>query len=703
MFGGGVLAVESEASGGGRTGGRLPFRSDVEGLRAVAVLLVVAFHAAMPWCSGGFIGVDVFFVISGYLITALLSDELRRTGTISLPAFFGRRIRRLIPAAAVVLVTTLLLSAVVMPPLEIARTAASVQAAAGYVSNIHFLRLASDYFSGEAASSPIVHTWSLSVEEQFYIVWPLLLLLLARSAGRRELSRRWLAWTLTAIGALSFIAASFYTTANHSLAFYGTPLRAWEFAVGGLVSTIAWRASEAERGSIVWSGLLGWGGLALIICAGATYSAATEFPGVTALVPVAGTAMVLIAGAMSSSPRRSARALLSTAPMQWIGRRSYGWYLWHWPVLVVGAVLMPGDGALARIALAVASLPLAALTFRYVEMPSRAIGAAGHGGAKREWRIIRLGFAASLAVIAIAEAARQVATVASRSPAQRAFTAAAEDVALPYRSGCVNGENDDRVHVCEYGTRHATTTIALFGDSHATQWFPALEAIAHERNWGLVLIAKTRCATAAVPVYAPGMRTESLGCRRWRAAAMDTIRRRRPTFVVLSNALVYVRGPRLSSEVPAVSPETWTAGMIATLAAFRASQLPTIVIQDTPLLTANAPICLARSGWLGRRTNTCATSRPLAINSVVADAEQRAIDAVPGNHLIDLTDALCGPTICAPIVGGIIAYSDNEHLTASMARSLAPRLESALDDLKLGTLVVGDERVDEGARLPSIR
>jgi peptidoglycan/LPS O-acetylase OafA/YrhL len=685
------LAVRAQVSSESRRGGRLQFRSDVEGLRGVAVLLVVAFHARVSAFSGGFVGVDAFFVISGYLITALLTEEIERTGSLSLVAFFARRIRRLIPAAAVVLLATVLLSAIVLPPLEVIRAATATQAAAAYMSNVHFLRLASDYFSGESASSPIVHTWSLSVEEQFYLMWPLVFLGLARAMRGRTLCRRHLAWLLTAIGVMSFAAASFYTTANHWLAFYSMPLRAWEFACGGLASMIGWRAASEEIGSgrRLLNVVMGWAGLGLLLSAGAIYSASTEFPGVAAAWPVTGAAMILVAGAMPMRAKWSVGTALSAAPMQWIGRHSYSWYLWHWPVLALGTSLLPAAGVLGRVAFAAFALLLAALTYKFVEAPARAAARAGGVEPRREWRTVRLGLAAALVVICAAEITRREAMAASQGPAQRAFTRAATDVADPYRDGCVNGQDDARVHICTYGMPEARTTIALFGDSHAVQWFPAVDAIARQHQWRLLVIAKTRCATAVVPVYTPSTGVESALCRRWRAATMDSLRLRHPAVVVLSNALLYIRGPRLSSKVPAVTSDVWTAGMIATLHAFKASRIPTIVIQDTPLLAANVPICLARSGWFGHRTNSCATDRLIAINAEVAIAEQHAIDAVPGNHLIDLTDAICSPTICAPIVRGIIAYSDNEHLSASMARSLAPVLGRAFDELKIETPVSG--------------
>jgi len=651
----------------------LSLRGDIEGLRAFAVLLVVAFHAGVSGLSGGFVGVDVFFVISGYLITRLLRAEISRTGTIRLPAFYARRIRRLLPAAGFVLVVSLPLAAMVLSPIQMIGTAVSAQAAAAYVSNVHFLRLASDYFSGDVTSNPMLHTWSLSVEEQFYLAWPLVLLVFARAGSHRRL-----AWALTAIGLVSFAASCRYTSTNESLAFYGTPLRAWEFACGGLASMFVPASGEAPSPAArVWYAAGGWLGVALIVVAAGVYSATTEFPGAAALVPVAGASLLLIAGAPRSAPPvGSAGRVLSAPGMRWIGRRSYSWYLWHWPILVLGTASHVAVNLPARLGLAAIALLLADVTYRFIEQPARAASFDPANRRGRPWRAIQLGIAGTVAVIACAEGVRRWAITASNSPGQRAYTAAASDIAAPYQDGCVNATRDDRVHVCVYGVPSSPTRVALFGDSHAVQWFPALDEIARARGWTLLVISKSRCATADVPVYEAGSRHRSLACERWRRAAMDTIERRHPAFVVLSNALVYVRGPRLDPEVPAVSVGRWEGGIARTLGGFQERGIATIVIRDTPLLAANVPLCLARSGWLGHAT--CATDRARALNGDVAGAERRAVATMSDSREIDLSDALCGRRICPPMVNGIVAYSDNEHLTATMARSLAPALEQAL-------------------------
>lgn len=657
------------------------FRTDVEGLRALAVLLVVAFHVGVPGFSGGFVGVDVFFVISGYLITALLCREVDQTGTISLSAFFARRMRRLLPGAAVVLLATLVLAALVSSPLQMIQTAVSARAASGYLSNVHFTRLASDYFSGDVRLNPMLHTWSLSVEEQFYLVWPWVILVFARPwKTTGGLARRRLGWSLAAIGMLSFAASCWYTTANHSLAFYGTHLRAWEFACGGLASLVVPQSAVSTRWFTgrLWSAAIGWTGVVLVLMAAVLYSASTEFPGAAALLPVVGTSMLLIAGIMpEGSAPGSAAYVLSTSLAQWIGRRSYGWYLWHWPILILGTALVPTAGLAVRVAFAAAALLLAALTFRFVETPTRTPNRQPFAA----WRTIRFGVATTLVMIASAEIARRWATMSSQSATQRTYSAAATDVAEIYRDGCVNTDDDDRVRVCAFGVPSSPTTVVLFGDSHAVQWFPALEAIARTRQWRLLVVAKSRCATADVPVYLPGSPRRFAACDRWRAAAIDTLRHRHPTFIVLSNAARYVDDRGRASDLRTVTAVEWEAGMVRTLESFRMIGTPVVLIRDTPRLDVNVPICLSRSGWLSRLGNSCATDRASAINGDVVGAEQRAIAAVRGTHVIDLTDVLCRRVSCPPTIRGLVAYSDRDHLTAAMARSLAPMLGAAIDDV----------------------
>jgi peptidoglycan/LPS O-acetylase OafA/YrhL len=658
------------------------FRTDVEGLRALAVLLVVLFHLGIPTFSGGFVGVDVFFVISGYLITALLCREMANTGSISILAFLARRMRRLLPVAAVVFVATLILSAAALPPLQLSKAASSVRAATAYVSNVHFFRLASDYFSGDVKSNPVLHTWSLSVEEQFYFIWPWIILL-ALGGGKQpaEANRRRLGWALAVIGSLSFAFACRYTASNQSLAFYATHLRAWEFASGGLASLVATSSHENTRPllSDLRATAAGWIGFALIVFSSVTYSSATEFPGASALVPVFGTSLLLVAGdGRSWFAMGSVGRILSSRPAQWIGKRSYGWYLWHWPILVLGLSVFPRASIETRMAFVGAALMLAAFTYRFIESPARRDN---KYSARAEPTII-LGLGTSLVVLGLASVTRWWADVEAHGPAQRTVSAAVLDIPAVYRDRCVNAPDDERVRVCEYGPPSATT-IALFGDSHAAQWFPALDAVARQRHWRILFVAKTRCATADIPVFDLDTGRRFNACERWRDSALDTLLRRRPTVIVLSNATRYIGDPRRPAVAGTVTASAWRAGLARTLDQFGRASIPVLLIRDTPLLAVDVPFCLARVGPLSHAVNSCASDRSRSTRPDVLDAEWAAISTRPGNRLVDLTDQLCQPSSCQPTLYGRVAYKDREHLTATVAATLAPYLATALDDFAL--------------------
>ena len=326
---------------------RPPFRADIEGLRAVAILLVVAYHAGTPGFSGGYVGVDVFFVLSGYLISWLLVQEIERTGTVSLLSFYGRRARRLLPGLAVVLVVTMAASALIYAPYEHRFLANTAAATAGYFSNLYFARAAIDYHGPAAVINPFLHTWSLSVEEQFYLVWPWLVLFGSGVLWKRQDHRagkfRLLLWMMIAAAA-SFALSLYLTSVRPTAAFFLSPTRAWEFAFGAIGFLLPVNVASAKlpvkmRDSYLSLinhrvGFAGWVGLAGIILAGIMFDSTTPFPGVAALLPTVSTVLVLRAAKGSLISR-----FLSIRPLTEIGRLSYSWYLWHWPVLLLADAL----------------------------------------------------------------------------------------------------------------------------------------------------------------------------------------------------------------------------------------------------------------------------------------------------------------------------------------------------------------------------
>ncbi len=635
------------------------FRSDIEGLRAVAVLLVVACHCGVSWCRGGFIGVDVFFVLSGYLITGLLVAEIRRTSRLDLPRFYARRARRLLPALLLVLVATLAAGALIQGPQEIEFAGRAARATALYVSNVFFDQNAADYFAPDVESNPFLHTWSLGVEEQFYLVWPLLLLL----GMRRGRSNRPLIWLLAAVASLSLLFCIWSTAHRPTLAFYELPARAWEFGLGGL---LACAGVSRLRGAT--ASLVGWLGLAGILVAAYLLRDGAGFPGWLATVPALGTVAVLSAG-----PARSpcgVGLLLDSRPMQYLGARSYSWYLWHWPFIVLAAAMAPAIPVVGKVIVGAASLGAASLTYRLVEQPVR-----------KHPQLIRRTVLSLLLAGGTAVGAAALAFLVIRrgehlalEPSMRPITAASMDIADLPRERCVSLGQSTQVRSCIFGVPASLTEVVLYGDSHALQWFDAIEQVARESHWRLVTVLKSGCA--AIEVEAP-IAARSAVCRAWRAKAQGVIIAQHPALVIAASFTARfgeARSPQADAQLTRL-----TTGTRVMLDRLTGAGLRVVLLRDTPLPPFDVLPCLARAAlhpWLGVRS--CGFERDAALDPRVFEAEQRAAAGLPGVQLLDMTDEVCPAPTCPAVRQTMIVYRDRTHLTGTFARSLAPVIEARL-------------------------
>src|SRR5215218_2006163 len=545
------------------------FRADVEGLRAVAVLAVVVYHAGLSQVGGGFVGVDVFYVLSGFLITGLLWEELDSTGRLRLGAFYARRARRLLPAAALVLVVTLVASAVWLSPLQVPVVARDAAAAALYVANYRFAAQRTDYLA-DASPSPLQHYWSLGVEEQFYLLWPLLLVvvfLAGRRLGRR--SPAVAAAALVPVGAGSFALSLRLTAVAQPWAFFSLPTRAWELAAGGLV---ALAASRLARLPGLAAATLGWLGLEAILWSITRFGPSTPFPGAAALFPVGGTVAVVAAGC--AAPRLGPDLVLRRWPLQLGGRLSYAWYLWHWPLLVLApAVAGHPLGLGPNLGLAAAAGVLAVATVKLVEDPVRlsrrlagrpgrslALGASltataavaaiataslspapqGRGVAappaairpapptrtrstrpRQDPAEARLAELSAPVLEAVAKAARARTVPANLDPP---LASAHANQSPPVADGCLVRWQGVSSGPCRYGVAGARRTVVLFGDSHALQWFPALDHAARTHHWQLESLTKTTCPPVQLSFWSPVLRRPYRECDQWRATMLARIR-----------------------------------------------------------------------------------------------------------------------------------------------------------------------------------
>lgn len=680
--------IEAAPGRGGAPG--TPFRPDIQGLRAVAVLLVVLYHARLPGLPGGYVGVDVFFVVSGYLITHQLARHLGRRGRIDLGDFYARRARRILPASLVVLLITTLAALVTLPPIRVPELLRSVVATALYVPNVLLARQGTNYLA-EPAPSPVQHYWSLGVEEQFYLLWPAALLV-AWWLGRRSLRRAALITAILTVTSFGLCVVA--TTRWPSWAFFSLPTRAWELGVGAVVALVAVARAPSTgtpaRGPR-WAAWTQPVGLVLVLASAVVLDDFTAFPGAVAAVPVAGAALVVASTSVGPTAR-----LLAWRPAQVLGRWSYSLYLWHWPLLVlVEARLGRRVPLWASLALAVVATALAAATFRYVEEPPR------HWPALtgRRPRVTGLAaLASSVAVVLVAVGSAGLVTrvplhgpdvagppslaVAPRTPTSvpRDLTPALRsvDAAVPvaFDDGCMAGRGVSEVRVCTYGDPNADRVVALVGDSHAAQWMPGLDVAARERGYRLELVAKTGC-----PPVRAHLRGQSVAdCYAWHDAVVRYLVRSAPDIVVLTGFLG--RPGELRTTV-----DQWHRGY----AAF-AKDLDSIprryVLASTPTF-AYAPAACASAHLDELRR--CDVDRASAADPAVNRAERSAADEA-GAGFVDATSYLCGSTACGPVLGDVLLYRDEHHLTPQAARYLAPVLEEAVWG--------GDERASAAASGP---
>jgi peptidoglycan/LPS O-acetylase OafA/YrhL len=640
------------------------YRADIEGLRGVAVVLVVLFHAGVWGMGGGFTGVDVFFVLSGYLITGLLVREVERNGTVGFVQFYARRTRRLLPAAVLVLGFTLLAGAFVFSPVEQGRYLKSALATSVYLSNVQFMRQSSQYFATDMTTDPFLHTWSLAVEEQFYLVWPALILLgFGAARSRRRLTR-----VIAGVCLLTLAGCIWLTWLRKPWAFFGSPPRAWEFGLGALASMLPATRLRAQAGISRW---LGWLGLAVTVAAAMALSGERLFPGAWALFPVLGTVGVLLAGV--GAPGTGVGRLLGTSPLQWVGRHSYSWYLWHWPVLVGAGVLWPAIGVSGKLAAAMLALGAAALSYAFVEnrirfhpylvaRPALSLGLAG---------------VLSLTAVGFALGGRHYANRLRKSPTQKAYVFAEWDHSDLYKAKCVTRLDTAVPKVCVFGDSLSPVTVVLMGDSHAAHWFAAMQRIAGEQGWKLVSMVKAGCPTARVPVIDPRIGRESETCASWRQASLRRIEALHPTAVILANSLGPVKRPGAGGS-SRISYTQWEEGNRQTLGTLDSAGVRTILLRDSPRPGFDVPVCLSRAAYRDLPLDGCHLSRDFAVDSGSFAAEQRAARGLSHVSLVDFTDLICDATDCPVLRDGMVVYSDDNHLTATYARSLAPAMTSRL-------------------------
>ncbi|MES0128576.1 acyltransferase family protein [Mesorhizobium sp. M0029] len=660
------------------------FRPEIQGLRAIAVCSVALFHV-WPWLvPGGYVGVDVFFVISGFLITGVLLREVEDTGRIGLLGFYIRRARRLLPAAMLVLLLVGLATPLYLPSALWRDGTNELVHSALQLENWRLAAKAIDYLAMTSAPSPVQHYWSLSIEEQFYVVWPGLIigvLWLSRKARRP-----WRPLLVTVLGAIfiaSLATSVWLTLVDPARAYFVTHTRIWELALGALLclsSAEMWFSERTRR-------VLGLAGIASILAAAFLFSAKTPFPGYAALLPTVAAALVIVSG--QSRLSFSAFALLKSRPFQFLGDISYSLYLWHWPIIVF-STQQSGEtmGFWGGVAILTASVGLAAVTkvqvedrFRFrASLPSRP-------------RLIEcltvfapVPLVPLIAFCAVSiEIARQEALISNNPddyPGARSLfsnkpvpTVAAYAPSLPtikqdkpQTDSCRPPRENSEPVGCQVGDPNGRLKVFLVGDSHAEHWLPAFQVTASDRGWNAESFTKPGCPLFPAMIMVSDSDRPFPDCLTWGQHMLRIFQQQRPDIIIFGQRDVLRAYPDDGSQLPVSDT------LVQLWRNIEALGIKVVVIADTPAWGTNPERCMARD----RRCSVPYKSERDRDPLVVA---HRLYPHVP---LVDFSDIVCPGNICAAVIGNVYVWRDGDHLTATYSRSMADifgkRIDAAINE-----------------------
>lgn len=663
----------------------MPYRSDIDGLRAIAVVLVILYHVDLPVVTGGFIGVDVFFVISGFLITSIVKGDLEE-GRFSLLRFYDRRVRRIFPALIAVYLFCVVASAILLLPSDLVRFGLSLLASAAFMSNILF-SLDDSYFGPLAIDRPLLHTWSLSVEEQFYVFWPVILAVAFRFWNRRGLL------CLIVVGSLASLAfAEWKLSSNAKAAFYLMPARAWELGLGAL---LALSLPALERASHLRDPL-SLAGLALILWSAFGLTSFSAFPGLNAVPACLGTALLIVSGA---GRQGVCNRLLSWRPLVVVGLLSYSLYLWHWPLVVFLRYYLDREfRPFEAVAVAAVSFVAAALSYRFVETPFRRRAGqrllpGGGARASSPGRTVTAGLA-----VAVAAGLLGVSMIANgwawRLPEAAAAVDAISTESNAYRRSCHGiGKMVDDTGACTIGQPRADGgyDVVVIGDSHAEHLVPGLDRLLKEQG----LSGRQLTTSSCPPLY---------GARIFRGPGKEHCQDFAPAIRAFLDAHDEVRLVVLAARWAVYSETTWLAhepfrpqflvdehgeiltpqssrrvlkkALENTVEAMTSRGVRVLLMAQVPPLSARRARCVTRARWHDSDESVCYEPSAAALQRTrFSSALITAIAAT--NDSVDAfipAQVLCDEALCIPVLDGVFLFRDEDHLNPTGAERLLARL-----------------------------
>lgn len=651
---------------------------EIEGLRGVAIVLIIGYHVWLQRVSGG---VDVFLLLSGFLVTLSLLRTVERQGRVQFLAFYSRTARRILPPAMVALVGILVATVVFLPQTRWTPVSMDVVHAVIQDVNYHLAFGAVDYLASREAASPVQHFWSLAIQNQFYLTWPILITVTIVVGGWLRIPRRVaLGLVIGGLFAGSLLYSVQRTAVDQAFTYFDSVARIYELALGALFALVI---PDLRLGRSLRT-ILGWAGLALLLSCGIVFRSGTEFPGWAGLWPTLGAVLIILSAPAGATPSFGLSRLLRSRPLVWLGSHSYALYLWHWPVLVcfLGFTGRGSAGPLSGLAVVAASFAVAIPSRWLVERRLLGSGIAQRTPARAfalAAGFLAVALVASVGLWTNTEQRKRSEIEASRDstrypgaahlvaggalpdvPYQPSALWTKDDLPDIYDLGCHQDPRDPEPITCEFGPANADRTIAIVGGSHSAQWVPAFQAVADEYGWRIVSITKSACR---FEIYQnPPTTIERRSCAEWNARVLDLLQTLRPDVVFTTSTT----GQGGEDRTPSSYIRSWQA--------LEAMGIPVLAVRDNPWHRSDPSECVVVHGPDARQ---CGLDR--AAHGLTEPAEIETRDDRPANvRLLDMTDYICEPRFCPAVIGNVLVYRDRHHLTATYARTIGPYLAAGV-------------------------
>lgn len=652
------------------------YRSDLQGLRALSITLVVLCHAGFDSFSGGFVGVDVFFVLSGYLITGILVQEYGDTGNINIIPFVARRLRRLLPALALMLSITLVVANHALSNYEFLQQTTSASYAATWLSNFYFSFLEVGYFDDLKEKDLFLHTWSLSIEEQFYLFWPAFLLFVFKISNTyRNLyqAKSIISVALITISIASFLLSIYWIEDESSLAFYMMPSRIWQFSFGALIFIFLGNGNSRVDATGKTSEILGLfslaTGISLILGSAIFFKSGMGYPGFWALIPSIGAALVILSGYYRVSPK--VKIVLANRLSIWLGDRSYSIYLWHWPILMLGFASGKSDSLLAINGMILTSILLAMISYRYVEYPLWK----GDLLRKDHLRVILVSMLLIVSFVYSHQRNLRSQTAEYTGSMRGYFVESRFDLPIIYADGCDSWYKSSQIKPCVFGDPNSQKTVVLFGDSIGAQWFSLFTEIFDNDEWSVIVLTKSACPIADLEFFYGRIGRVYSVCTDWRNSAIDYLGKLNPEIIFIGNGM------------HGFSESQWVNGSFRILDRLRLYAKQVFVISMTPSLSFDGPSCLVESlkgnrAARGLHNGVCEEMRSVGKIRAYEQYIRTASSNFDNVKILNLNDLVCPRGKCSALNSeGMVVFRDTMHLTDTFVRSLVPEARDILGDL----------------------